>query len=143
MSAALLADIITAWQADATLTAVAGPWLGIAKDGAEYPYATIQFVGDGTDEHHFDGTVVEEPHARVTIFHTTASTLLDYLRAMDNLFIHAELGDSTGTTTDKFVRGSKLSGSRTVNALAKPAADGSTVYFATGLYAFKTQRTLP
>src|SRR4051812_29987106 len=108
MSAALVADIITAWQADATLADVAGPWVGEAADKEAYPYAVIKFVGDGADQFHFDRTLIENPHLRITIFDTDLEDLLSYHRAMDDLLLQQELGGSGASTTDAFVRCQKL-----------------------------------
>jgi hypothetical protein len=141
---ALIDDIQTQWAADATLSAVGGPWLAVAKDGATYPYAVYRVMGGLEPEYHFDRTYVETFVFRFTIFHTDDDALLDtYFRAMENFFIQNEFGDPTGTTTDKFVRCVKGSGSPVFDALPDPASDGKTVYFATGVYEFTTQRTLP
>jgi hypothetical protein len=143
MSAALIYDIQTAWAADGTLSDIDGPWLAIAADGAEYPYCVYRTLGDAEEDYHFDRTLIERPVYRFTIFHTDADELLDYHRAMEDFFLQQEFGDPTGTTTDKFVRCRKGSGSGMTDALPDPDASGNTVYFATGVYEFTTQRTLP
>jgi hypothetical protein len=144
---ALIDDIQTQWAADATLSAVGGPWLAVAKDGATYPYAVYRVMGSAGEDgagYHFDRTDIQTVVFRFTIFHTDDDALLDtYFRAMENLFVQQEFGDPTGTTTDKFVRCKRGMGGPVFDALPDPASDGKTVYFATGVYEFTTQRTLP
>lgn len=135
----LFAALVTAWDADLTLTDVPNPFLGLAPDDATYPRATFAVVGQKTRDT-FSRTVIQSTDLQVTIWHTTLATLQSYAYALENLLHHPVTKLATEAPVAVM---SQRQTDRIDRIHPDQASGGETVYETTQTFRIETHRDLP
>jgi hypothetical protein len=134
----LLAALIPAWDADATLTAIPNPFLGLLPDGlTTYPNAEFAVIGQ-RNRLTFDRTIFQDVDLRITIRHTNYATLLTYARRLEDIFIKSQMGLGLNAACNSIVQLNRMDG-----AIPPCSVGADTVYFTAQTYRFATQRDLP
>lgn len=90
----LAAGIVTDFQADVTLSAVAGPHFGIIPENATFPVCQFVFIG-GSRLHTFGNAYLEPVRTQFSIYHNNLETLTTYHNALGNLFDKQQVGSTT------------------------------------------------
>ena len=136
----LIAALIDAWDADATLGAVPNPFAGMPADGATFPNADYLVIGGPAPKDTFDREMLETVDVQVRIRHTTLATLGTYSRALENLLHHP----STKLATEEpvAVLSQRSRHAPIPRTLTGYGPSGETVYEITHTYRFETQRAL-
>jgi hypothetical protein len=136
----ITAALITAWDADATLTAIPNPFHETVADGATYPNADYKVIGGPPPASTFDRTLLENTDYQIRIRGTVLATLETYSRALVGLLHHP--ATKLATEQPVAVMSQRSRHAPIVRTLPHYGPSGETVYEIAHTFRIETHRAL-
>lgn len=137
----LIAALETAWDADATLNAVANPFAELAPEASTLPRATYHYVPGAPPTHTFGRTRIATTDIQINLFGRPLSTLWDYSRALEDLLDMP--ATKLATESPVAVMSQRSRHEPFVHPTTTKDPDDNTVYQIVHTYRFETHRDLP